>query len=468
MGDLPSKKTPIIYFLTVRLVKLGLSLFFQSIEVRHRENLPEQGPAIFASNHPNSTMDALVISTVTPRMVHHIGHAGLFSRRLKAWILRNCGVIPVRRRQGISDAPDRNISSFESCFEVLAKGGAISIFPEGVSDKRRLVKQIKTGAARIVLEAEQRKNYHLGVQLIPIGLHFFSRSRFRSKVLVNVGRGLNLEPFFSLNEKDSPLAVKQLTEALQIRLEDLTINIKHPELEEFIRDLEIIYRDELKSGSITDPKARKKSAVDFVLSQKIVDCVEYYYQHDPRLVESMQEKVLLYRRKLKRCHLKDTVLREKQSAGKLLRQELANILQALIGLPLAGYGIINNFIPYRITEYLGKRYLAERTKVLTALFLGGAAAFLFFYAFQIFAVWWSWGGVWASLYFVSLPLSGFFALAYLRKIRRERERISFSFFLFTKRHLVGKMRYARKRLIAELDRLKDEYVSLTQNTAEKN
>ncbi len=468
MGILPSKGTPLIYFLIVRMMKLGLSLFFQSIEVRHRENLPEQGPAIFASNHPNSTMDALLISTVTPRMVHHIGHAGLFSRRLKAWVLRNCGVIPVRRRQSLSDTPDRNISSFESCFDVLEKGGAISIFPEGISDKRRQVKQIKTGAARIVLETEQRNGNLLGVQVVPIGLHFFSRSRFRSKVLVNVGRSMDLKSYLSLNEKNNTLAVKQLTEALQKQLENLTINIKHPELEEFVRNLEIIYRDELKSGSITDPKDRKKSAADFVLSQKIVDCVEYYYQHNPRLVQNMQEKVDLYRRKLKRCHLKDVILREKQSAGRLLRQELANILKALIGFPLAVYGIINNYIPYRITEYLGKRHLEERTKVLTALFLGGAAAFLFFYAVQVFAVWLNWGAMWSSLYLLSLPLSGFFALAYTRRIREERERVSFSFFLFTKRHLVGKMRYARKKLISELDRLKDEYVSLTQNPAKKS
>lgn len=466
MGQPPIKRTPIIYFIVVRLAKLGLSLFFQKIEVRHGENIPDKAPVILASNHPSSQMDAMLISTITSRMVHHIAHAGLFSRRFRAWFLRSSGVIPVRRRQGAEDAPDRNVDMFASCFEVLERGGALSIFPEGVSDARRRVKKIKTGAARIALDAERKNGYTLGVQLIPIGLHFFSRSRFRSKVLVNVGRSIDLKPFFGVNEQNGQEAVRRVTEALQKHLEDLTINIKYPELEEFIRDLDIIYRDELLSEAPQGGKVSTKTVEDFVLSQKIAECVEYYHERDPRLVQNMREKVDLYKRKLKRCRLKDAMLKERQKPGGILRRELFNITKALWGFPFACYGIINNYIPFRFTGQLAKRYLSERSKILMALFLGGSAAFLTCYAIQVFAVWLNWGAVWASAYFASLPISGFFALGYLKRVREERERISYSLFLFTRRHLVGKMRYARKQLISELDRIKDEYLSLTKDQAE--
>ena len=38
----------------------------------------------------------------------------------------------------------------------------------------------------------------------------------------------------------------------------------------------------------------------------------------------------------------------------------------------------------------------------------------------------------------------------------------FSFYLFTKRHLIGKMRLARRELIAELDAIKQEYLQIME------
>jgi len=467
MGKQPRQGMPFLYFLISRVIKLGLSLFFQKIDVRHAENIPERGPVVFAANHPNSTMDGLLMSTVTTRMVHHIAHAGLFHNRIKAWLLRNCGVIPIRRRGSGEASPDRNLESFTSCFEVLEQGVVIGIFPEGISDYARQLKKLKTGTARIVLEAERRNGFALGVCLIPIGLHFFSRSRFRSKVLVNVGRSVDLAPYFALNKENNTEAVQQLTEHLQDRMENLTINIQYPELEEFIRDLEVIYRDDLKSPPLEGARAPSPGVEDFVLSQKIAECVEYHYEHDPSRVRALQSKVASYNRKLRRFNMKDSMLRDKISMGMFLRREIVNIFKAALALPLAVYGILNNYLPFRLTEAVAKKYLSERTKILTALFLGGGAFFLLFHAAQAFLVWYFWGTVWSVAYFLSLTPSGLFALTYTKWIREERERISFSFFFFTRRHLVGRMRLIRRELISELDTAKDEWLEQSGSREQK-
>jgi glycerol-3-phosphate O-acyltransferase/dihydroxyacetone phosphate acyltransferase len=468
MEKRPRQGTPFLYFLIARVIKLGLSLFFQKIDVRHAGNIPEQGPVVFAANHPNSTMDGLLMSTVTTRMVHHIAHAGLFHNRIKAWLLRNCGVIPIRRRGSGEDSHDRNLESFTSCFEVLEQGGVIGIFPEGISDYTRQIKKLKTGTARIVLEAERKNGFTLGVRLIPIGIHFFSRSRFRSKVLVNVGRSVDLAPYFALHKEDATEAMRQLTEHLQDRMEHLTINIRYPELEESIRDLEVIYREDLKSPPLAGAKAPTQSVEDFVLSQKIAECVEYFYERDPRRVRSLQSKVAAYKRKMRRFHMKDSMLRDKISVKMFMRREIVNIFKAALGLPLAIYGILNNNIPFRLTEAVAKKYLSERTKILTALFLGGGTFFLLFHTAQAFFVWYIWGTAWSLAYFLSLAPSGLFALAYTRRVREERERISFSFFFFTRRHLVGKMRLIRRELISELDTAKDEWLEQRDSREQKS
>jgi hypothetical protein len=68
--------------------------------------------------------------------------------------------------------------------------------------------------------------------------------------------------------------------------------------------------------------------------------------------------------------------------------------------------------------------------------------------------------LWAAFYGISLPVSGFFALAYVQLMRKYRQRISFSLLLFTNKHLVVKMRRQRKTLIAALNQVRDEYLSV--------
>jgi hypothetical protein len=130
---------------------------------------------------------------------------------------------------------------------------------------------------------------------------------------------------------------------------------------------------------------------------------------------------------------------------------------SLAGLPLAVYGIINNFIPYLIAEAFAKKFLDERTKILTALLLGGGLAFFFFYALQIGLVGYFFGPWWATFYGLSLPTSGFFALAYLKRVREYRQRLSFSLVAFTNKPLITKMRRERRKLIRMMDEAREEY-----------
>lgn len=449
-----------LYTFFQNIIKAALSVFFQKIEIRHAENVPKQGPVLFVANHPDSQMDAFIMSSAIKRRVHYIAHAGLFAGRMQAWLLRNCGVIAVHQQRDKSDKVDINIEAFRECYAVLERGEIIGIFPEGQSDMPRRIKKIKTGAARIALESERRNNYKLGISLIPIGLYFFSRSRFRSRVLMNVGRPIDLQPYFTLNEEDNFEAVSQLTAQIQNRLENLTVNVKHTELDPLVKDIESIYRDELMTQTLADHKSSKKIVAEFVITQKIADCVAYYHEHDPQKVRDMEEKIAAYKRKLKRLNLKDVMVREKTSIKKLFKTELKGIAKAVIGFPLAAYGILNNFFPFRITEFIARKFIDDRTKILMALFVGGGITFILFYSAQVFLVWYLEGYLWAALYFFSLPLSGFYALSYIKGLRRIQERISFSFFLFTNRHLMGKMRRTRNVLISEMNTCKNEYLEL--------
>lgn len=461
------ERKPFLYRLVRGVMRVALGIFFQKIEVRHPENVPDSGPVVFVANHPNSIMDALVLGVITKRKINYIAHAGLFRNPLKNRFLRSCGVIPVYRRQDDPDKMDRNVQAFSACYEVLERGEAIGIFPEGTSDMARRVHKLKTGAARITLETAARNNYQLDLKVIPVGLHFFSRSHFRSRVLANFGRPIDLQPFYEQYRREPYEAVHSLTAEMQSHLERLTVSVRSDELDAFVRDVERIYAEELSSR---DPAMRPSGAgavEQFIISQKIAECAQYYQDHAPERLEKMQDWIRGYNRKLRRLHLRDAMLRDKMTTAEIWRQSLKVLAIGLLSFPMAAYGTINNYLPYRISEAIGKHFLHERTKILSALLIGGGLAFLGFYSVQTAVVVLLWGPLIGAAYLVSLPVSGFFALATTKRMREHREKVSFSFFLFTNKHLIRKMRVERRRLVDALNQVRDEYLAIVGSGSER-
>lgn len=453
---------PFLYRFIRLIGKIVMAIFFRKIEIRHGENIPNLGPIVFVANHPNSIMDAFVIGVAIKRKVNYIGHSGLFKHPLANRFLRSCGVIPVVRKGEQSDKLQDNTASFDACYQALEEGQTIGIFPEGTSDMLRQVKKVKTGAARIILETEARNKYQLGVKVIPIGLHFFSRSRFRSRVLVNIGKPIDLISYNHLNLNNPTEAVQQLTNEIQNQLEQITVNLQHIELDDLVRDVELIFKEELIGDASLIPPHLSDNVEEFIITQRIAECVDYYYKREPGRVQAMQDRISAYKRKLMRLNLRDAMLQEKTVFSKILAGSARKFMLALLGLPIALYGIVNNFVPHGLAIYAAKKFLHERTKILTALLFAGGPAFLFFYTIQTFTVFYFLGTSWAVAYFASLPTSGLFALAYTQDLREEQELISFSFVLFTNRRLINKMRRERRILINEMNTVKTEYVAIIQ------
>lgn len=452
---------PMIYRTIRGIGRAALSIFFREIELRHGERVPRTGPVVFVANHPNSIMDAFVIGVAIPRKVNYIGHSGLFRNVLADRFLRSCGVIPIIRQGELSDKFQDNTASFEACFQTLEKGETIGIFPEGTSDMLRTVKKLKTGAARIILEAERRNGYSLGVHVIPLGLYFFSRSRFRSRILINVGEPIDMAAFFKLNETDNPAAVLSLTSRIQENLSQLTIHLQHVELDDLVRDVEVIYKDELVQNLPRPAQPVSPNVEKFFATQKIAAAVEYFNERAPDRVKAFRDRVDAYNRKLRALHIHDGMLQENLRLADAFRRSLGRMLLALPGLPFALYGMINNFIPHQIAIYWAKKFLHERTKILTALLFAGGPAFIGFYGIQMYTVYYFFG-LWPSIaYFVSLPVTGLFALAYIKELRAERDLIMLGVLLLTHRSVLHRMRRERRLLIEDMNRYRDEFLKST-------
>src|SRR5437773_3579172 len=178
-----------------RLVRFLLGIYFRRIELFHPERVPLRVPVLFASNHPGSITDSFIIGALVPRQVHFVATVQLFRFKPLAWLLKQCGIIPVNRLKDDPRAMRSVQETFEACFKVLEQGGAVGIFPEGITYDDAQLKTVKTGAARMALELEHRHGGSLGLKIVPVGLTYSAKERYRSEMLVHFGEPIDVAKF---------------------------------------------------------------------------------------------------------------------------------------------------------------------------------------------------------------------------------------------------------------------------------
>jgi glycerol-3-phosphate O-acyltransferase / dihydroxyacetone phosphate acyltransferase len=204
----------------VALARRVLAVFFRRIEVEGLERVPHHGPLLVVANHVNGLLDPMLVVGTLPRLPRFLGKSGLWDiaplRPFLAW----ARVIPVHRPGDPGADPEQNAAAFAAAAEVLAAGGAVSIFPEGRSHNEPGLAPLKTGAARIALAAAAARP-GLGLDVLPVGLVFDAKERFRSRALVEIGEPLRVN---APDDPADPREVRALTERIDAALDRVTVS----------------------------------------------------------------------------------------------------------------------------------------------------------------------------------------------------------------------------------------------------
>jgi 1-acyl-sn-glycerol-3-phosphate acyltransferase len=125
------------------------------------DNVPRSGGVILASNHL-SFADSLVIPIVVPRKVAFLAKSDYFTGSgikgalTKAWFV-GMGMLPVDR-----DDSKAALASLDTALQVLGRGEAFGIYPEGTRSRDGRLYRGRTGVAHLALTA--------GVPVVPVGL----------------------------------------------------------------------------------------------------------------------------------------------------------------------------------------------------------------------------------------------------------------------------------------------------------
>ena len=444
--------------------RFWLWFLFKSIEVRHAERIPARGPVLLAINHPNNLIDSLVVGAVLDRKVHFLATAGLFKNRVLARFLGAMGAIPVYRRQDDPAQAARNTEAFEACFGALAQGEVIAIYPEGTTHAEMRVQRIKTGAARIALEAEARHDGRLGVTLVPVGLNFDVRKSFGGRVLVSFGEPVALVPYLPLYRKDPFKAVDALTTVIQYAMEAEVIHVERMDLTGLVREIEALYRADLEQELREERGLAPRQIDPFRLSRAIADAVEHFSTREPERVERIARRLETYRAMLAEHHVRDSAVRH-GGGHRGARQRVAFTWRAIAGSPLFLYGAVVNGLPYFIPRWLARKLAHKETDYATVRLLCSVVAFPLFWGLEIWAVQQLVGGVAAVAFALSLPVTGVVAFRYLGGLLRLRQAVRFT--TLSRRHgsAARALVEERRAILQELEAAKAEYLAATHGSS---
>jgi len=448
----------------VRLVgRFWIWFFFKSVQVRHPERVPRHGPVLLCINHPNNLIDSLLVGAVVPRQVHYLATAALFRNRLLARFLTALGVIPVYRRQDDPDKMDRNVATFEACFDALEKGQLIAIYPEGTTHAEPRVQRIKTGTARIALEVQARRVGQSWLTLIPVGLNFEVRKSFRSRVLVAFGEPIPLAPYLPHYRDDPWKAVDALTTQIQWGMEAQVIHMERIDLAAVVHEVEALYRGDLVR-ELQEERGLSPKQIDlFRLSRAIVAAVHYFKAHDPDRVERIWQRIQGYKALLAEYRIRDQAVRGRLQLPPPARRVRRTGL-ALLGLPLFAYGALVNALPYFVPRWLARTTTRRETDYATARLLSAIVLLPLFWGLETWLVWRLTDGRVAALFLASLPLSGLLAYHYLGGLARLRHAIQFARLAMTRNHAATGLLTERQQILDELDRAKADYLTATKGS----
>jgi 1-acyl-sn-glycerol-3-phosphate acyltransferase len=106
------------------------------------------------------------------------------------------------------------------------------------------LQRIKTGAARISLGYEVHTPGRLAV--VPVGLSFDARKRFRGRVLVSFGEPVDVSSYLAVYREEPAKALHTLTTAIQGAMERDVVHVEGIETAALARAVERLYRGQVE------------------------------------------------------------------------------------------------------------------------------------------------------------------------------------------------------------------------------
>lgn len=325
------------------IVRPGLHRFYSDITIVGSENIPQDKPVLFVGNHQNSFLDALHLVTNTEKFIHFLTRAEAFQNPVAARFYRSINMLPVYRvRDGMS-AVKKNEQIFDQCFQRLKQGDAVLVYAEANHDLRRRIRPFSKGFTRIAFGAEEKYNWELDLQVIPVGVSYGEHRKSQTPVRVQFGECIPVSDFqeqFRDDEREAANELKKVTSEGLKRTTMHVANLNHyPLYHLLLDDLETDRKALLNPDTVNERVAQIADQVDDELVTKAKEIQEEAEAQDVDLHN------LAYPPQVT---AKDVILS-----------------------PFYLFSLLNNALPYQLVRWMKKNVIKDRVFDGSVKFLVG-------------------------------------------------------------------------------------------------
>lgn len=422
------------------VISFALSLFYRLKVHGGTEGL--DGPIIFVGNHPNSLIDPALVFVITERKVTFLAKEPLFRTPGIGQILKGLDALPVFRRQDDATQMGKNEGTFEAASRALEEGRAITLFPEGKSHSEPHLAEVKTGCARIAFRAAQRG---APVRIVPVGLTYSEKHRFRSWVLIEVGKPIEVLPMLPSTPEQEPEAVRSLTEQIAEGLKAVTLNLEEWEDLPLIQTAEELYSLRLGERA-RDPERLRRFAKGLQL----------FRSEQPERFARLKDEVMSFRRRLELVRADPSDLSLQYRRAEVYPFILRNAAALSFGFPLFALGCLLFAAPFLLTRLVSRTVKVLPDRVATLKFVTTLIVAPSWWAGLTALSWWQLGTGWGVL-----TLCGALPLALYTRYFLERRRAAIGdvvtfLVLGSRARLKARLLVEGEKLAAELEQVAAE------------
>jgi 1-acyl-sn-glycerol-3-phosphate acyltransferase len=202
-----------VYPIIAATNRLLLRRYFGPIHIEGLANFPFQGPAVLAVKH-YSRWDPLVIALLQRRAMRFMTNANQFEG-IQGWLLPRIGAFAI-------DLARPQKSSIKHMIALLHQGETVVIFPEGGIVRDQLLRSLKPGLSRLILQAESSAPVPNHIPIVPIALRYDPGAQQGATIYVDIAPSFSSQDFEADSDKQrAALMTDHLEQVLRDRLQAL-------------------------------------------------------------------------------------------------------------------------------------------------------------------------------------------------------------------------------------------------------
>ena len=440
------------YNITHAVLKLYLALFgqyfwYKKTHYINKGLIPKDKPIIFVANHQNALLDAMALQGISLRQIVFIARADIFSNKYVASFLRMGKMMPIFRPRDGKENMQANHNTFAIATTILRNNRSMVVFAEGGHDKYRRLRTLKKGIGRIAFMAEAETDFTLDLHIVPVGIDYSHYYKTQHELVVKFGKPIRMADYKASFTQNQGKALNTLRNNLTKAIKPLMVHIetqKHYEAVDTIRNL--------MGTRLCEKNCKRPQVIE--KQQEIIKALAGVEEQKPEKMDQISAIALVYNKHMRELKLREWLFSKKKHSKLVITLQL---LLALVLLPLHLYGMLNNYLAYKIPEWVSDRVKDEAFKS-TFRYILSLFTFPIFYTiqhnlFKLLPL--SHINVW--FYTFSLPITGI---------------ITFKLWILSKK-LIGKLRYNKytanqNKNFAELKETRHKLIEFTQHSIKLN